>query len=428
MALSTVIDPTVHLSPVTARVTDLPIERGEGSYLYTTDGRRLIDFVAGVAVHALGHCHPAVVRAVREQAGRLMHLCANYGYYPPLVQLAATLARLAPPPLDTAFFGNSGAEAIEGAIKLARHATGRPALIAFKGAFHGRTMGAGSLTASGSRYREGYEPLLGSVYHATYPYPLRSPLGPDPARVVAGALAELDSLFELVVSPKTVAAIVVEPVMGEGGYVPAPPGFLEGLRERCDRHGMLLVFDEIQTGIGRTGAMFACQRYGVTPDVLVLGKALGFGLPISAVVASRALHETWPAGKHGSTFGGNPVAAAAGLAGLAVIEAEGLVERARELGDELAARLRALADRFPIIGEVRNLGLMIGVEFVGPDGSPNTEAVQRILRYALEHGVLMVGCGTHRNVIRFMTALNIPRHVLDAGLEVFEAAVAHAEG
>lgn len=413
-----------YLAPVIPRLFDLVIERGEGCRLYTTSGETYLDFISGVAVNALGHAHPAVVEAIVQQASRLIHSCLVYAYYPPALDLAEALVEAAPGDLDSVFFTNSGAESVEAALKMARAVTGRPAIIAFRGGFHGRTMGALSLTSSNAKYRSLFEPLVGGVYHAPYPNLFRHPYRGTPEEVEAAYFAEVEEILQHQVGPEKVAAIVIEPVLGEGGYVPAPAGYLRRLRELCDRHGILLVFDEIQTGFGRTGKLFACEHSGVVPDILVLAKAIASGMPLGAIISRRSLTQRWPTGTHGSTYGGNPIACAAALASLRVIQQENLPQRAAETGAYLQERLRAVQQKHPIIGEVRGLGLMVGVEFVNGDGSPNGAAVTKVVQYCREDHLLFSVCGAHRQVVRFMTPLNIGREDLDRGLEIFERAVA----
>lgn len=415
-----------YLAPVLPRLYDLVVERGEGCHLYTTEGDRYLDFISGVAVNALGHAHPEVVRAVQEQAAKLIHSCLVYAYYPPALDLAEALVKVAPGDLDTVFFANSGTEAVEAAIKLARAATGRPGILAFRGGFYGRSMGALSLTSSSSRYRSLYEPLVGAVYHAPYPNLYRHPYRGGPEEVEAAYFAEVEAVLAHQIAPDRLAAILIEPVLGEGGYLPAPPGFLRRLRELADRHGILLIFDEVQTGFGRTGAMFACEHSGVVPDVLVLAKAIASGMPLGAIMARRSLMEHWPTGTHGSTYGGNPVACSAALASLRVIERENLVARAAETGAYLQERLREMQGRHPLIGAVRGLGLMVGAELVDTSGAPYPEAVKKVQQYAKEGRLLLAVCGNQREVIRFMTPLNISRSDLDAGLAIFEQALARA--
>ncbi|MEX2460770.1 MAG: aminotransferase class III-fold pyridoxal phosphate-dependent enzyme [Paenibacillaceae bacterium] len=403
-----------HLSPVLTRITNLVVAKAHGAKFWTAEGVEYIDFVSGVAVNAIGHTHPEVVKAIQEQASQLIHLGLNYGYFESTVRLAQKLAEITPGNLDTVFFSNSGAEAIEAAIKLARAATKRPNIIGFEGSFHGRTMGATSLTASSSKYRKNYEPLVGGIYHA--PYPVEE-------AEVQYCLKRLQTLFALQVDPSQVAAIVIEPVLGEGGYVPAPSSFLQALRKIADEHGILLVFDEIQTGFGRTGKMFAAEHSGITPDILVLAKALSSGMPLGAIVARRELHDKWQTGTHGSTFGGNPVSCAAALASIRVIESEKLVERSNRLGQQITQRLQGQLGSLPQVAKIRGLGLMIGIEFQDDQGQPGSQVVSKIRNEALNHHLLVTSCGVHGQTIRLMLPLNIDEHVLDEGLTILVEAI-----
>ncbi len=418
------------LSPVLGHYTWLNVERGEGSWLLTTDGRRILDLTCGIAVTTIGHAHPKVVACVEAQARKLLHICAGVAAYEPNVAYAEALTQVTPSGLDTVFFCNSGAEAIEAAIKFARQVQGRPGIIGFRGGFHGRTTGAAALTSSKSHYKVGYAPLLPEVYIAPFPYPLRC--GHDGAHTAEECADRcIDELFKLldhVVPPENVAAFILEPVLGEGGYVPAPRRFLERLRAIAKRFDILLIFDEVQTGFGRTGAMFAAQRYGVVPDAIALAKALGGGLPLGALVAPRALHEKWKTGTHGSTFGGNPVSCAAGLATLEVIREERLDERAEMLGQIIVEELRPIAKQEGI-GEVRQLGAMVGVEFVGARGEPDRDASKKGITAALERDVLLITCGAMDQVVRFIPPLNIAEDDLRRGVRAFVESVkrpAHA--
>ncbi len=404
------------LSPVLGNYTWLPVQRGEGSWLITIGGRRVLDLTTGISVLPLGHSHPAVVRAVTEQASRLMHISGGVAKYESNVALGEMLQRVLPRGIDTFVFQNSGTEAIEGAIKLARAATGRQGIVAFRGGFHGRTTGAATLTTSKAAYRRAYGALLPEVYVAPYPYPSELPIarGDD---AEAYCLREISLMLEHEIPPENVAAFVIEPVLGEGGYVPAPRTFLRAVRELATRIGALLVLDEIQTAFGRAGAWTVAERYGVVPDVVTLAKALGGGLPLGAVAAPRALHERWPTGTHGSTFGGNPVSCAAGLATLQAIEREGLVERAEMVGatvDEELAPIR----RDPRVREIRRIGAMIAVEF------ESKAASKAVVAGALERDVLLITCGSHDQVVRFIPALNIAEADLRHGVRAFVEAVA----
>jgi 4-aminobutyrate aminotransferase len=402
------------LAGVLSRVFDVVAESGEGSWLTDVDGRRYLDLTMGIAVNNIGHCHPEVVAAAERQLRTLMHTSV-VTHHQRNVELAERLGAATPFFVEPqVFFCNTGAEAVDGAVKLARKVTHRPGLIAFRGGFHGRTLGATSLTTAKAKYREGYEPLVAGITIAPYAYPLQH--GGDEAAATRAALEALDELFTHQVMPATVAAMIVEPVLGEGGYVPAPKAWLEGLRARCDEHGILLVFDEVQTGIGRTGSMFAAETYGVKPDVVLFAKGIGSGLPIGGIIAERALLDLWPATTHGTTFGGNPVSCAAALATLDVIERDGLCSRARELGAALLGRFRTVTASHPLVREVRGLGLMIGIEL---DSSASAEAVQT---WCVEHGLLVLTCGPKNNVLRLIPALTITDDEVEQAVAILTAA------
>jgi 4-aminobutyrate aminotransferase len=352
-----------HLSPILGRYFNRSWSHGEGHELIDTAGNRYLDFACGIATTSLGHRHPRVTAAIHEQVDKVLHLCNALGYMEPVGRLAELIAEEMPDGLDTVFFANSGAEAIEAALKLARRVTGRPGLISFSNGFHGRTFGAVSVTSSNINYRIGYEPLLPSVYISRFPSAYRDYDNDDEA-AVAGAMADLRRLLREVIPPSQVAAVLIEPVQGEGGFIPAPPAFLQHLRTLCDEHGILLIADEVQTGYARTGKMWGFEHAGITPDIVCLAKAIANGLPLSAIVTRRELQERWGTGAHGSTFGGNPVACAAGVAVLETIREERLVENAAARGAELFAGLKSLQAEDDRIGDVRGPGLMIGVEFV----------------------------------------------------------------
>ena len=408
-----------HISPVSTRVTELIIDRGKGARFWTKNGEEYIDFVSGVAVNALGHAHDKIVNAIKQQADKLVHFGLNYGYYESVIGLAEKLAQITPGELDTVFFSNSGGEAIDGALKLARAATGRPGIIAFNGSFHGRTMGATSVTGSSSKYKKYYEPLVGDVYHTAYPYPgLVKDI--NDADLTTYCINQVRSIFELHIDPSRVAAILVEPVLGEGGYYPAPVSFLQKLRSIADEYGILLIFDEVQTGFGRTGRMFAAEHSGVTPDILVLAKALSGGLPLGAIVANKELHHKWPVGGHGSTFGGNPISCAAALASIQVIEEEGLVQRSTQLGRDIVARLHKSMQNFDSIKEIRGIGMMIGIEF---EESAAKSLVPVIKERCLENRLLIMNCGVNGQTIRLMLPLNISISDLNDGLTILEKVI-----
>ncbi len=352
--------PAPHLTPVLGRYFQRSWSHGEGHRLYDTDGKAYLDFANGIAVTALGHVHPRVTAAIHAQVDRLVGPVSALGFAEPISRLADELAATFPDPLDSVMFLNSGSEAIDAALKLARRVSGRPGIIAFRGGFHGRTFGATTVTTSNLNYRTGYEPLLPGVYFAPFPMVYAEHDG-DEAAAVASSMAILRSLTETIIAPSQVAAVLIEPVQGEGGFNPAPPAFLQQLRAFCDEHGILLIADEVQSGYGRTGRMWAFEHAGIVPDVVVVAKAIANGLPLSAVVSSTALQERWGRGAHGSTYGGNPVACAAGLAVLETFRDERILDNVVARGAELRAGLERVAAEDDRIGDVRGPGLMIGV-------------------------------------------------------------------
>jgi 4-aminobutyrate aminotransferase len=355
---------------------------------------------------------------------RMVHAPVGVIAHEPLLRLAWELGRITPGGANMFSFGNSGAEAVEGALKLARYVTGRPSIIAFLGGFHGRTLGSASATTSRVTYRTGHAPFLPGVHFARFAYPYRSP-APDPEACSQEALEDIDRLFDYVVAPESVAAFLVEPILGEGGYVIPPQGWLAALRELCDRHRILLIFDEVQTGFGRTGNWFAAQVFGVEPDIVCLAKGIANGFPLGATAARRELMSQWGAASHGTTFGGNPISCAAALATLQVIRDERLMENARVQGEYLLANLRELQSESPIVGDVRGVGLMLAVEFVkpGPEKAPHSAAVRRILDRALARGLLLYPCGRWAQTIRLIPPLTITRRQADEGLAIFREAV-----
>ena len=413
-----------NMSPVLGRYMDRSWSHGIGHRLYDTGGRAYLDFANGIAVTALGHAHPRVTAAIHAQVDRLMGPVHAIGFAESTVRLARMLADTFPDPLDTVLFLNSGSEAIDGAIKLARRVTGRPAILSFRGAFHGRTIGATSVTSSSLNYRLGYEPLLPSIYQLPYPAAYRD-FDDDEAAATRTCLAHLDDLFATTVAPSQVAAILIEPVQGEGGYYPAPPAFLQALRAVCDEHGILLIADEVQSGFGRTGEMWAFEHAGIVPDVVCVAKAIANGLPLSAIVASRDVQARWGRGAHGTTYGGNPVACAAGVAVLETIRDEGLVANARLRGAELTGGLRELMADHPAIGDVRGPGLMIGVEFVKDRATrePDGATAEAVTARAAAAGLLLLTCGIHHQVIRWIPPLDVTVPEIEEALRLFEGAL-----
>ncbi|MQA08214.1 MAG: aminotransferase class III-fold pyridoxal phosphate-dependent enzyme [Pseudonocardiaceae bacterium] len=410
------------LSPLLKQATPVLAEYGEGVYLYDTDGRRHLDFTAGIGVTSTGHCHPKVVRAAQEQVGKLVHGQYTTVMHKPLLELSERLGDVLPSSLDSLFFSNSGSEAVEAALRLARHATGRPNIVVFQGSFHGRTVGAASLTTSGTRFSAGFSPLMGGVHMA--PFPFAYHYGWTEQEATRFALRELDYLFATACAPADTAAFFIEPVLGEGGYVPASREFLAGLRERAERHGILLVGDEVQTGFGRTGKFWGHQHFDVEPDVLVTAKGLASGFPLSAVAASEELMtKAWP-GSQGGTYGGNAVACAAALATLEVIEEEKLVDNAAAMGQRLKDGARQVAaGPSSGIGDVRGLGLMVGSEFTTPDGEPDPAKAKAAHQRAAEKGLLLLTCGAWMNVVRMIPPLIVTEDQIDQALEIWSDTV-----
>ena len=414
--------------PVWGRIFNLQVERGEGSWLVTRDGERYLDYTSGIGVTNTGHAHHRVVKAVQDQAAKLLHGQQNIVYHEPGLRLYERLQHVLPDGPWQAFLSNSGAEAVEAAVKLARIATGRPSIVAFRYAFHGRTAQTMALTAAKDVYRAAFEPLPGSIYHASYPYCYRAPGGPHhPSACTCDWEAQLDLLFHQLVYPDRVAAIIVEPVIGEGGYIVPPAGFLPRLREITRQHGILLIADEVQTGFGRTGELFAVRHWDVEPDILVMAKGIASGLPLSGIVARADLMAKFAPGSHGGTFGGNVVSCAAALATLDVIEGEGLVENARARGAQFLARLRALQAKHPAIGDARGLGLMLALEFVKPgegDGRvPDAALTKRVQAECFDRRLMVLTAGSYVNVVRIIPPLNTTADEVDLALRIIGEAL-----
>ncbi|MFX0579296.1 aspartate aminotransferase family protein [Nocardia nepalensis] len=408
------------LSPILKQATPVAVDHGSGCYLYGTDGRRYLDFTAGIGVTSTGHCHPHVVAAAQAQVASLIHGQYTTVMHKPLLELTDRLATVLPEGLDTLFFANSGSEAIEAALRLARQATGRPNIVVFHGGFHGRTVAAATMTTSGTRFSAGFSPLMSGVHVAPFPTAYR--YGWSEAEATDFALRELDYLFATVTTPAETAAFVVEPMLGEGGYIPGNSTFFRGLRERADRHGILLVFDEIQTGFGRTGKFFGHQHFGVRPDVITIAKGLASGFPLSGIAAPRELmSKAWP-GSQGGTYGGNAVACAAAIATLEVIESERLVDNAAARGTQLLAGLRDNATK--AIGDVRGLGLLCGAEFTTATGEPDTVTAAAAQRLAVEKGLLLLTCGAYMNVVRMIPPLIVTDTQIDDALAIWSTVLA----
>ncbi|GAA4544099.1 aspartate aminotransferase family protein [Amycolatopsis samaneae] len=414
------------LSPLLKQATPVVVDHGEGVYLYDVDGKRHLDFTAGIGVTSTGHCHPDVVRAAQEQIGKLIHGQYTTVMHKPLLELTERLGGVLPSGLDSLFYANSGSEAVEAALRLSRQATGRPNVIVFQGGFHGRTVAAASMTTSGTRFSAGIGPLMAGVHVAPFPYAYH--YGWDEETATKFALRELDYLFATVSAPNETAAFFVEPVLGEGGYVPANTAFLAGLRERADAHGILLVLDEVQTGFGRTGRFWGHDHFGVHPDVVLIAKGLASGFPLSGIAASESLMaKAWP-GSQGGTYGGNAVSCAAAIATLEVIQRDGLVENAAERGRQLLDGARLIADKTAAIGDVRGLGLLVGSEFTTADGEPDTATAQKAQKAAADHGLLLLTCGAFMNVVRMVPPLVVDAAQVDDALRIWGEVVSTVTG
>src|SRR5688572_32266133 len=411
-----------HMAPVWTRIFNFVADRAEGSYIYTDDGRKLLDFTCGIGVTNTGHCHPKVVEAIREQAGLFLHAQANLVIHKPMLQLIEELRTIAPPSIDSFFFANSGAEAIENAVKIARVATGRQNIIVFSGSFHGRTVGTMSLTTSKTVYRTGFGPLPSGVFVAPFPYAFR--LKMTEAEASEYALEQLEYLLASQTAPKETAAILVESVLGEGGYVLPPVLFMKGLREICDKHGILLILDEVQSGFGRTGKWFALEHFEVVPDIITAAKGLASGLPLSGVFSRLDLMKKWGVGSHGGTYGGNAVACAAGVATIRAMREEKMLENASERGVQLMTGLRKLQEEYSQIGDVRGKGLMIGTELmVGGRQDKAKQLAKDVIHSAEEKGLLLLSCGTYDNTVRWIPPLNVTAEQINDGLKAFEQAL-----
>ena len=408
------------MPPVVKRATTMGVTKGEGCYLWSEDGRKILDFASGVAVCNLGHNHPQVVEAAEKQMKELIHGGHNVVYYESYVRLAERLVELTGG--DTmVYFSNSGAEANEGAIKLAKYVTKRPGIIAFRGSFHGRTLATTSLTSSSSAYRKNYEGLLPSVYFAEYPYLYRTPYEMKDGKCPKEYFEQFENIFHTLIDPSMVAAIMMEPVQGEGGYIVPDKEFVQYVREICDKYGILLIFDEVQSGMGRTGKLFAYEHFGVKPDILTSAKGIANGFPLSAVIGKKEIMEQWPAGAHGGTFGGNPVACAAANAVLDELTDGGMLDNAAKMGDYFKEKLFALQKKYPsVIGDVRGLGLMLAMEMVHPDKTPDADITTAIRTKALEKGLLLLGCGTNHNIVRFIAPTIVTEKEIDIAINIID--------
>ena len=411
-----------HLSPVWTHQSDIIVDHAEGCYIYATDGRKILDFASGIGVTNTGHCHPKVVAAIREQAGSLLHGQANLVTHRPMLELVEELRTIVPAHIDGFFFSNSGAEAVEGALKLARHATGRPNVIVFQGSFHGRTVATMTMTTSKTSYKNGYQPLMPGVFVTPYPYAIK--YGWDEEKTSQWCLDELELLLASQTAPQETAAIFIEPVLGEGGYVVPPASYMKGLREICTKHGILLVADEIQSGFGRTGKWFAHQYFDIEPDIMTVAKGLASGMPISGVFSRMDLMKKWIPGSHGGTYGGNAVACAAGVATIRAIKEEKMLENALARGSQLMTGLSHLRESYPQIADVRGLGLMVGTEFRDAKGKPDKATAKGVVAECAKRNMMLLTAGTWDNTIRWIPPLIVNQDQMNDALGIFEESLA----
>jgi 4-aminobutyrate aminotransferase len=415
------------ISPSYPRGYPFAMDHGKGTEVWDVDGNRFLDFMAGIAVVSTGHSHPEVVKAIQEQAEKFIHISSDF-YHESWVKLGEKLAEIAPfKEQATSFMTNSGTEAIETAIKLARYHTGRSNFIGFTGAFHGRTMGAVTFTASKPTYHRGFYPLMNGVVHAPYPNPFRPILDRNPGEDYGETVVRYieEQILGHILPPDEVAGILLEPIQGEGGYIVPPPGFFPALRKLCDKHGILLIADEVQSGMGRTGKWWAIEHFNVEPDIITTAKGIASGVPLGACIARQSVM-TWPRGAHGNTYGGNPLACAAGLATIELIEKQYL-KNAAEMGEYTQDALKEIQARHPRIGDVRGIGLMIGVEFTKDQQTKKPDEIlrDRVVDLSFERGLLLLGCA--KSIIRVAPPLSISRQEVDEGLQIFEEALTIAE-
>lgn len=406
------------LSPVLTHLTEVVVEKAQGSWITATDGGRYLDFTTGIGVTNIGHCHPRVVQAIKEGAEVVLHAQQNIVWHKGQLQLLRLLRDVVMPYHEQFFFANSGAEAVEAALKLARHATGKPNVIVMQGGYHGRTVGTMSLTHSNHIYRRGYQPLMPGVFVAPFPYCKKCSGCRGQCGAAECCLEPLELLLRQQTAPAETAAVIIEPVLGEGGYVPAPASYLTGLRRLCDKHGLLMVADEVQTGFGRTGDWMAMSGLAVKPDITVFAKGVASGLPLSGIGASQDLMAKWQKGTHGGTYGGNALATLAACATIEAIRDERLLDNCRQRGAELKAALAATQQRHPdVIFDVRGLGLMVGVEFKAPAGF-----AAKVSQACLRRNMLLLTCSVFETV-RFIPPINITKEDLEKGIAIFNDAV-----
>jgi 4-aminobutyrate aminotransferase len=409
------------LSPVWSRSSDFFVDHGQGVYLYTVDGQRYMDFTSGIGVTNTGHAHPRVVEAIQNQAAKLIHGQANIVYHEPMIRLSEELSHIVPRGVNSFFYSNSGAEAVEAAVKLARAATGKQNIIVFQGSFHGRTHATMAMTTSKTIYRAGFQPLVPGIFVAPFPYAYS--YGWDEETAVQFAIRELKKLLKMQTAPFETAAIVIEPVLGEGGYVPAPNSFMQAVRQVCKESGILMVVDEVQSGFGRTGKWFAFEHSGIVPDIIIMAKGMASGMPLSGIAANKRLMDKWTPGSHGGTYGGNVVACAAAVATIQVMRDELLIANSARMGDLLMAGLGRLQEEHPEIGDVRGRGLMVASEFTTPDGQPWGKRAQAVAKAAYRQNLMLLTAGAYGNVIRWIPPLVVDEEQIQEALAIFAAAL-----
>lgn len=416
--MNTTQNATEFLAPVWTHLTHIQPVKGEGIYLYDAEGVQYTDFTSGIGVVNTGHCHPKVVAAIQEQATKLLFGQMNCVIPPTSVQLAEKLNEITPKNINRFFLANSGSEATEACVKLAKQATGRSNIIVFQGSFHGRTHMTMAMTTSKTVYRHKYQPLPSGVFVAPFPYSYYYGWSED--ETVDFCLKQLDLIFQGQTAPDETAALIIEPLQGEGGYIPAPAKFIQKLREICDQHGILLVLDEVQSGFARTGKMFCFEHSGVTPDIIVMAKGLGSGLPISGIASTKEIMDKWTPGTHGGTYGGgSAITAAAALATIDIIKKEKLAENAEARGEQLMNGLKELQKTYPVLGDIRGKGLMIATEFTKPDGSPDPDTATKVLQGCLANNLLLLNCGSYKNVTRWIPPLIVTEIQINEALNTF---------
>ncbi len=411
-----------HMTPAWSRIFNFVADRAEGSYIYTDDGKQLLDFTSGIGVTNTGHCHPKVVEAIREQAGLFLHAQANIVIHKPMLQLIEEIRKIVPSSIDSFYFANSGAEALENAVKIAKAATGRQNIIVFSGSFHGRTHATMALTTSKTGYRTGFGPLPSGIYVSPFPYAFNMKMSEEQASQYA--LDQLEYLLASQTAPRDTAAILIESVLGEGGYIVPPASFMKGLREICDKHGIMLIFDEVQSGFGRTGKWFALEHFGVVPDIITAAKGIASGMPLSAVFTRTDIMKKLDVGSIGGTYGGNAVACAASVATIRAMRDEKMLENAAEKGIQLMTGLRKLQEEYPQIGDVRGKGLMVGTEFIIDDSQAKAKQLAKdVIHASEEKGMLLLSCGTYDNILRWIPPLNVSTEQINTGLKIFGEAL-----